>query len=153
MSKDKLTMKQERFCKEYHRNGGIGGPAARATGTPTGSADQVAAKWLRMVKVQREIARLRSSAEISEDKLWKKAIERVQGAIEKGSHYEALTAVDKLAKILGKYAPEQQIITMRSQAMDEIIPYVISTAREVFGDEGADKLTAALQRKQIGDGR
>ena len=111
----KMTLKQERFIQAYVRNSGNATQAAIAAGYSEKGSRVEGARLLTKANIMQAIDKARERVAGPDERRWKKALERIDDTLDEGSHYEAMNAVDKLAKILGKYAPKKVDVHVREE--------------------------------------
>ena len=149
-----LTLKQERFAKEYVRNGGNATQAAIAAGYAARSAEMTGSRTIRNDKVLQAIAAERKVVEGPDERRWKKAERAMEQALDDYAEADAderpearraaLTAVRELAKCLGKYAPEKVEHTVRMEIYRQYALEIRQAITVEASPEIADKVLKRL---------
>ena len=140
----KLSLKQERFAKEYVRNGGNATQAAIAAGYSAKCAHEQGKENLNKPYIIEAIEQEREPIEGADDRRWKKVLGRIDDALDEGSHYEAMNAVDKVAKILGKYAPAKVDVYIREELERKYAREIRDAIAEEANEEVAIRVMTRL---------
>jgi len=140
----KLTLKQDRFCTEYVRNEDNATKAALLAGYSEKTAYSIASENLKKPEIIKRIAEIRKEVEAPGDLLWEKCKKGLHDCLDNGNHKDIIQAVDKVAKILGMYAPAKVELYVRDEIERKYAKETHDIIEELAGREIADEVLRRL---------
>ena len=136
---EKLTKKQEIFCRTLIENNYQKQKAAIAAGVPEKSAAVMASKWLKKVKIRERVHQLQAeqlqSMFLSENRVLLELMKSHRRAAISGAHSSEIRAMELIGKAIGMFV-EKQVMRDEPLRDDRFIEALSGQAAANWADGG-----------------